>query len=68
MVATAAGIATDKMRLLRGESTEITEKKLANHRWAEEELQKFMGEFQLTREQALEKIKEKAPTWAEMLM
>lgn len=68
MAATAAGIATDKMRLLRGESTDITEQKLANHRWAEEELQKLMRECGWTREHAIEQIKEKAPTWAGMLM
>jgi transposase-like protein len=67
-VSTATATSVDKMRLLKGESTVITEQKLANHRWAEEELQKVMREFQLTREQALEKIKELAPTWAGMLM
>ena len=63
-----AGTAIDKARLLKGESTVITEQKLANHRWAEEELQKLMREFKWTREEALEKIKERAPTWAGMLM
>lgn len=49
-VSAATGTAIDKMRLLKGESTVITETKLANHRWAEEELQKLMRELQLTRE------------------
>ena len=55
------------MRLLRGESTGITEQKIANHRWAEEELQKVMREFQIDRESALQMIRDHAPTWAEML-
>jgi hypothetical protein len=63
-----AGTAIDKARLLKGESTVITEQKLANHRWAEEELQKLMREFGWSREEAIAKIKETAPTWAEMLM
>ena len=68
MVATAAGIATDKMRLLRANLPRSREKNLANHRWAEEELQKLMREFELSREVAMEKVKELASTWAEMLM
>ena len=53
---------------MEGKSTVITEQKLANHRWAEEQLQKLMREYGWNREQALEEIKEKAPTFAEMLM
>src|SRR6266567_976959 len=49
-LSTVAGTAVDKARLLKGESTVITEQKLANHRWAEEALQKMMREFKLTRE------------------
>lgn len=67
-LSTVAGTAVDKSRLLKGESTVITETRLENHRWAEEQLQRVMREFQMTREQALTEIKEKAPTWAEMLM
>jgi hypothetical protein len=58
----------DKARLLKGDSTVITETKLANDRWAEEQLQAMMRQFQWTREEAVAVIKEKAPTWAEMLM
>jgi hypothetical protein len=67
-LSTVMGTLIDKARLLKGEGTVITEQKLANHRWAEEEMQKLMREFQWTREEALERIKELAPTWAEMLM
>ena len=67
-VSTATATSVDKMRLLQEKSTVITETKIQNHRWAEEELQKLMREFKWTREEALAKIKEKAPTWAEMLM
>ena len=45
-LSTVMGTVIDKARLLKGESTVITETKLANHRWAEEELQKLMREFQ----------------------
>jgi transposase-like protein len=67
-LSTTMGTVIDKARLLKGESTVITEQKLANHRWAEEALQKMMREFGMSREEALEQIKEKAPTWAAMLM
>lgn len=67
-LSTVAGTFFDKVRLLQGESTAIVETKLANHRWAEEELQKLMREHKLTREEALKIVKEGAPTWAEMLM
>jgi hypothetical protein len=67
-LSTVAGTAVDKARLLEGKSTQITETKIQNHRWAEEELQKLMREFGWTREEAMERIKEKAPTMAEMLM
>jgi len=67
-LSTVMGTVIDKARLLKGESTVITENKLANHRWAEEEMQKLMRKFGWSREEAMEKIKEKAPTFAEMLM
>jgi len=67
-LSTVLGTMVDKARLLEGKSTIITEQKLANHRWAEEELQKMMRDFHWTREQAIERIKEMAPTWAGMLM
>ena len=67
-LSTVMGTVIDKARLLKGESTVITETKLANHRWAEEELQKLMRQFQWIREEALAVIKENAPTWAKMLM
>jgi hypothetical protein len=57
-LSTVAGTAVDKMRLLRGESTAITETKLENHRWAEEKLQDYMREFDWSREEALQKIKQ----------
>jgi hypothetical protein len=67
-LSTVMGTAIDKARLLKGESTAITETKIQNHNRAEEELQKLMREFNWTREEAMERIKELAPTWAGMLM
>lgn len=67
-LSTVAGIAVDKMLLLRRGSTAITENKLEQRRWAEERLQETMREFKMSREEALELVREKAPTWAGMLM
>ena len=66
-LSTVGGIAVDKMRLLRGESTENVAVKVEQHRWAEERLQSMMRDFDLSREEALEIVKEKAPTLAAML-
>jgi hypothetical protein len=65
---TATATAVDKMRLLRGESTKITETKLEQHRWAEDKLQELMREMNLSREEMMEIVREKAPTLAAMLM
>jgi len=67
-VSTATGTAIDKMRQLRGESTAITESKLANHRWAEEQIQEMMRDHGLSREEAIELAKKLAPTLASMLV
>src|SRR5437870_7358687 len=58
-LSTVLGTMIDKARLLKGESTVITESKIANHRWAEEQLQKIMREYGWSRERAMEEVKEK---------
>jgi hypothetical protein len=67
-ISTATATAVDKMRLLKGESTVITETKLEQHRWAEDKLQEMMRELDLSREAAMEIVREKAPTLAAMLI
>ena len=67
-LSTVAGTAVDKARLLKGESTAITETKLNNSRWAERQIQEIMREFSMSREEALALAKEKAPTFASMLV
>jgi len=62
------GIAIDKMRLLREESTAITESRSERQRWAQEKLQEFMRDYGLSREEALEVLEKEAPTLHELLV
>jgi hypothetical protein len=56
------GIAIDKMRLLREESTSITESRSERQRWAQEKLQEFMRDYGFSRGEALEVLEKDAPT------
>lgn len=58
----------DKMQLLGGKPTAITENRGENRAWAEQQLAEMMREFNLTREAAIALAKENAPTVAEWLM
>jgi transposase-like protein len=59
---------TDKMRLLRNESTSITETKSTDREWAEKQLVELMTDCKMNREQALQVMTENAPTVAKWLM
>lgn len=61
-ISSVAGTAVDKMRLMRGEATAITETRRERHQWAESKIQEIMRTHSLTRERALEMAKEQAPT------
>jgi hypothetical protein len=61
-ISSVAGPAVDKMRLMRGEATAITETRRERHQWAESKIQEIMRTHKLTREEALEVAKEQAPT------
>jgi len=56
------GIAIDKMRLLREDSTSITESRSERQRWAQEKLQEFMRDYGFSRGEALEVLEKDAPT------
>lgn len=61
-ISSVAGTAVDKMRLMRGEATAITETRKERHQWAESKIQQIMKAHNLTREQVIDMAKEQAPT------
>lgn len=67
-IATVGGIAVDKFRLLRGESTAITEQISSSDRVRAEELFRQAVEyFNGDKQQALALLREKAPTLASLI-
>lgn len=68
-VANTLGIAIEKCELLRGRPTGRTEIVPGeNRQWAESQLLEVMREFNLSRDEALEQVKEHAPKVAEWIM